>query len=136
MMVAAAIIAIGLSAVSAEASTISVTLEVALGREQVAPIRCSVHVAPLADGGAVLSAAKASGCILDYTLRSYSFGRLVESIDHLTQTPDETLNIVYWAMRENGACTDYGIDGFRANSGDVLTFTYSSWVTFFTPLEC
>lgn len=87
---------------------------------------CPVTVADGADGVAVLDAAVGTNCIQSYRLKTYTFGRYLECIDGTCGQPEQ-FNILYWAMRENGVCTDYGVDGFVANPGDTLSFTYSAF---------
>jgi len=118
----------------ARAATVGVTLRVSAGEPAAtAPVKnCAVQVAAEADGKAVLAAAKASSCLRSYQLTTTSFGDYVSCIDDICETPATT----YWRMTENGKLTDYGISDFKANAGDVLGFSYTSWAPCLTPVGC
>lgn len=86
---------------------------------------CEVTVADGADGGAVLDAAVASGCISSYAVKSFDFGSLLHCIDRVCGDADPLRAACwYWSMHLNGVPTDYGIDGYRAANGDVLSFVF------------
>ena len=96
---------------------------------------CSVSVALGADGIAILNAAKASGCISSYEVKSFSgLGHFVSCVDGVCQTtnlgsPDSADGLAaYWRYTKNGAFADVGIDGFNAKSGDTLGLSYSNFL--------
>lgn len=85
---------------------------------------CDVVVPQGADGGDVLDAAVAQGCLLAWGQASYEgYGRYVTHIDHISG-----LVATYWAFYLNGAYTDFGIDAYAAAQGDTLGFDYTQWV--------
>ena len=90
---------------------------------------CPVTVSEGADGASVLNAAVASGCIASYALESFAgLGNFVNCIDAVCSGPDpKKAGCWFWGMLENGLLTDYGVDGFRAAEGDVLSFAYVPW---------
>ncbi len=86
---------------------------------------CEVTVAGGADGAAVLDAAMASGCIDSYTVNSFDFGTFLHCIDGVCGDADPLgAGCWYWAMHLNGMPTEYGLDGYRAADGDVLSFVF------------
>jgi hypothetical protein len=90
---------------------------------------CPLTMAEGADGLAVLDAAKSSGCIGSYTTVTFAgFGTFLQCIDGVCGGRDPRgAACWYWAMTENGVMTDYGVDGFRAGNGDVLSFTLAPY---------
>lgn len=85
---------------------------------------CPLTVAENADGVAVLDAAVAAGCIGSYSTVTFGeFGRFLDCIDGVCAGGDPAgAGCWFWAMHENGLPTAYGVDGFRAADGDVLSF--------------
>ncbi len=85
---------------------------------------CHVAVAPGANGGAVLDAAVASGCLLEWNHDSFDgFGRYVTSIDYIASA-----FATYWALYEDGQYANVGIDGMSFADGDTLRLNYEQWV--------
>lgn len=108
-------------------STVNVTLRLSVGEPAVSPQykACGVTVSAGADGSAVLQAAKNSGCISSYQTTTYpGNGTFVDCLDGICGAV-----VTYWRMTENGALTTFGVDGFQANAGDVLGFSYTQWAT-------
>lgn len=121
-----------LVALSAQAAgSVSVTLKVSKAHYSIGET-CQVSVTEGSNGVAVLAAAVSTGCIDSYKAVSHpTFGTYISCIDGLCDVPG-----TYWAMRENCTYTDYGVDGFYANAGDELSFTYESWGHFVLPAPC
>ncbi len=92
---------------------------------------CPVTVDEGSNGLAVLDAAAAAGCIRSYKVVVYpGLGDFVDCIDRVCTGPGATGPLCsFWAMTENGVLTDYGVDGFHADQGDVLSFTYAPYGT-------
>ncbi len=90
---------------------------------------CPVTVAEGSDGSSVLDAAVASGCLQSYDLVAFAgLGNFVNCIDSVCSGPDPNkAGCWFWGMFENGLLTEYGVDGFRAAEGDVLSFAYVPW---------
>ena len=112
---------------STTSSTVSVTLRLSVAEPFASPTikTCPVSVDAGADGIAVLEAAKTSTCITSYETTTYTgIGTFVDCIDEICGAA-----VTYWRMTDNGALTDYGVDGFQAAAGDVLGFSYTQWVT-------
>lgn len=131
-LIAPALLALGLAAAPSAHAAVPVTLEVGAGVWAAAPIKCNVAVGQGASGLSVLAAAKQSGCIESYKIESYpGLGNYVACINNLCQQGEGLLT--YWEMRENTHGTAFGIDGFRADANDVLTFTYTNFATFVVP---
>lgn len=108
---------------NAQAATdVTVTLEVDLlgaGYKT-----CEILVPQGADGGDVLDAGVAQGCLLAWGYApSAGYGRYVTQIDHVPG-----LVATYWAFYLNGAYSDVGIDAYEAAQGDVVRFNYEQWV--------
>lgn len=130
--VVAAFLAVGISARAD--GNVSVTLHVDLAQYGTGATlaECDVSVPEEADGIAVLNAAEAQGCIDSWTPKEFPFGTYVECINdicaHEIFIVDRSAGAgTYWAMRENGDYTLYGVDGFEAQAGDELSFTYETW---------
>ena len=106
------------------ADEVIVQLKINAGRADLPGWRdCEVGVPAGANAGVVLDQAVADGCILEWTYAEFpGFGRYVSSIDHVTEAV-----ATFWAFAVNGASTDYGIDSYRANAGDAVTFSYTEW---------
>lgn len=125
---------VALAAVPAAGATDSVTVTLLVDIEgQSALAECDVLVPAGANGRVVLAEAVAIGCIDSYEIREYSFGGFVTCINGLCGIDAPTSvalgfdwPISYWAMSENGQPTTYGVDGFEANAGDVLQFSYTA----------
>lgn len=94
-----------------------------------AAVKCDLAVPTGADGLAVLESAKASGCIQSYEVVEYpGFGFFLNCIDTVCGGADPLpVACWYWALHLNGAPTEYGLDGYRAASGDVVTFLYAPY---------
>ncbi|MHB8605512.1 MAG: DUF4430 domain-containing protein [Thermoplasmatota archaeon] len=113
--------------------TITVTLGVDYGNPLPDPVHaaaCTLTVADGANGGDVLDAAVAAGCIRGWTPQSFAgFGRLVQCIDSVAGNQCENdAATTFWLFSVNGAPTDCGIDGYHAAAGDSIDFAYTSWV--------
>lgn len=129
----------------AAGATDSVTVHFRVDVHGAAPLaECDVIVPAGANGRAVLEQAKRDGCIESYTVREYAFGGAVRCIDDLCWVCTPPVGAAglgefcgaYWLMYENGALPDYGIDGFVANDGDSLQFSYEFlplWVLYLVP---
>lgn len=118
------------------AHPITVTLAVSTHAYPVKDSNCPVSVAHGVDGIAVLDAAKATGCITSYTTIEYpGLGTFVRCIDQRCGDGPQNQYLRYWAMRENCIYTSYGVDGFRADAGDELSFTYEPWPVSFVPMD-
>lgn len=90
---------------------------------------CDVDVPAGADGAAVLDAAVANGCILEWTAGSYpGLGRYVTSIDHVS----EELG-TYWSFVVDGEYASYGIDLYHAEQGSTIRFAYDQYATYLLP---
>lgn len=123
-LAAAAAIVVALVASPASAAQVTVRFGLSVGAYAPTGAACPVKVPAGANGVTVLKAAKAKHCILSYQLQSYpGLGRFVRCINGLCGI-DRPIFLTYWAMYENGGYTPYGVDGFRANAGDELVFTY------------
>jgi hypothetical protein len=123
-LVAAAAITVALVTGPASAAQVTVRFGLSVGTYAPTGAVCPVKVPAGANGVVVLKAAKAKHCIVSYKLESYSgLGRFVRCINGLCGI-DRPVFLTYWAMYENGGYTPYGVDGFRANSGDELSFVY------------
>lgn len=118
----------GLSAAPAEASTVTVKLGITAGAYAPTGAACTLEVSPGANGMSVLGAAVAKGCIVSYQTTTYAgYGTFVRCVNEVCQVNEAT---TFWMMSENGVATSYGVDGFSAQDGDELTFTYTSWVAY------
>jgi len=85
---------------------------------------CTVSVPASANGGDVLDAAVADGCLLEWSAGEFEgYGRYVTSVDYITETVP-----TYWALYDNGAYSDVGIDFMTFDNGDVLGLDYTQWV--------
>jgi len=110
----------------AHAAAVSVTLNVSFAEpftDALTYATCSVAVPEGADGIDVLSQAQREGCIESYEATSFPEGTFLDCIDGICGTP-----ATYWRMTENGVSTSYGVDGFQAQAGDVLGFSYTTWI--------
>lgn len=88
---------------------------------------CSVSAADAngdgaVDGGEVLDAATASGCISGWASQSFGGSRFVTSVDGLDQTAGGLTT--WWLVQQNGYATPVGIDGLSLADGDSLDFVY------------
>jgi len=138
LLVASVALAGLFASVSAHAASVPVHLKVSIGEPATTAAviaDCPVTVAAGANGVAVLDAAKATGCISSYELRSFSgLGHYVSCVDGVCQTtnlgsPGDADGLVsYWRYAKNGAFSDVGVDGFNAKSGDVLGLSYSNFL--------
>lgn len=114
-------------AVPSYASSVAVTLKVTYGKPNLVSAtgaECAVTVPAGSNGITVLQEAVAKGCISSYQTTTYGNGNFVSCIDYVCGAV-----ATYWAMRENGTYTSYGVDGFTAEPGDVLWFAYEEFVT-------
>lgn len=111
---------------------------------------CDLVVPRGSDGGNVLAAAVAAGCIDAWTSCVGDYGRFVTSIDGVwgdgvgpdggdcapsTNGPalGTGMSTLFWAIEHNGTAAPTGIDGYRAAEGDRYGFVYTTWLTFLVP---
>ncbi|HVM45967.1 MAG TPA: DUF4430 domain-containing protein [Candidatus Thermoplasmatota archaeon] len=107
---------------TAHASAVTVTLEVDVADADYKT--CEIAVPAGANGGDVLDAAVAQGCILLWTHSSFDgFGRYVTCIDAVCGAV-----ATYWSFWVDGEYSSVGIDGYRATAGSVVRFNYEQWV--------
>jgi hypothetical protein len=124
LLAAALFASVGVS-IPASASTVTVKLSLSVGVKAPTGRLCPVQVPAGSNGIAVLDAAKAKHCIVSYKTSYFSgFGHFVRCIDGICEI-DKPVFLAYWAMYENGQFTSYGVDGFVADPGDVLSFVYT-----------
>lgn len=115
---------------------VTVTLAVSTQAYPVKIKDCPVTVTHGADGIAVLEAAKTRGCIASYSTTSYpGVGTFVTCIDQVCGDGPSNQYLRYWAMRENCAYTSYGVDAFRSDAGDELSFTFEAWPISSAPMD-
>lgn len=111
--------------VAADGST-TVTLQLTPAYHALLPIKtCEVTVPSGGDGGDVLDAAAASGCISGWSYDRYGTARFVTCIDGLCAQPG-----TFWAFYVNEAMPDggsSGIDDVHPVDGDVVEFAYVDW---------
>ncbi len=130
------IIGLMMSLPGAANTQVDVTLVISNWSYQLEETSCTVTVPAGSDGLAVLDAAKTSGCIASYTAVYYpeyndSF------IDCINDRCTESVPpFRAWTMRENCVLTSYGAQGYSADHGDELSFTYETIATFFAPAIC
>lgn len=118
------------------AHQVTVTLAVSTHAYPVKDLSCPVSVAHGSNGIALLDAAKSAGCISSYSTITYpGFGTFISCINQRCGDEAENLYLRYWAMRENCAYTSYGVDGFRADPGDELSFTFEPWPASSAPMD-
>jgi hypothetical protein len=124
--------AIALTAIPAHAANVSVTLRIspAAPASPVEIKSCAVSVPALADGIAVLDAAKASHCIDSYETVQFGEGAFITCIDDLCGLPNGTglgvdSLITFWMMSVNKTIVNYGVNQYRAHASDVLEFSYT-----------
>lgn len=125
-----ALAALVLAASSTPAHAAGVTVSLALSAGTYAPTgaACTVSVPAGADGIAVLDAAVAKACIVSYDTVTFSgFGTFVQCIDEVCGNAGTGTVGTYWNMYENGVSTAYGVDGFSADNGDELGFSYRAF---------
>lgn len=111
-----------------------VRLDLTLGHHALPALKsCTVGVVAGSDGGAVLDAATASGCISGWSHDTYGGGkRFVTCVDGLCQQPG-----TFWAFYVDealpcgGAC---GIDDVQMLGGEAVEFAYVDWFTPFNPV--
>lgn len=86
---------------------------------------CELDVPQGADGVALFDAAVADGCIDSYRTQTHpQFGTLVTCVDGVCDGADAFgVNCLFWVWFENGTFPPYGVDGYTADDGDVV-----SWV--------
>ena len=127
-LLALAVTAVAFAGVPAHAES-AVTVNLALSAGTYAPTgaACALSVSAGADGLAVLDAAVAAHCITSYETQSFPFGTYVSCIDSVCASVLTGNAGTYWEMTENGAATAFGVDGFSADSGDVLGFDYTGY---------
>jgi hypothetical protein len=107
---------------------------------------CSVTVPAGSDGGDVLDAAAANGCIGNWTsINDATFGRFVHGITQagstaatdgrneysarflcgaFTLNPGGSLLFASWGFGLDGGAAPTGIDGYAAAAGDAIVFHY------------
>lgn len=119
---------------SSQSADVTVVLLFNAGNHLAPGVPCPVSVPAGADGAALLDAAVASGCILSWSAVEYSFGSFVTCINDVCShdageyaAPAAGLEGTFWALSENLHLTSYGIDGVRADEGDVVGFTYEDY---------
>lgn len=106
-----------------------IRFELTLGNAAHAPYKaCDVAVPAEANVADLLDAATAQGCISGWTYAESPFGRYVTSIDGISEAA-----ITYWALYEDGAYAQCGIDCTFPQPGEVLSFNYETWATGFLP---
>lgn len=138
-VVLVAVVVAALGAPSAQAANVTVRLGVSAGTYAPTGELCALSIPADANGVAVLDAAVAAGCITSYETTTSSFGTYLSCLNDVCGDTTSGLYLTYWSMYENGAYTDYGVDGFRAADGDELTFAYKegvSWVACMLPTGC
>jgi len=124
---------------SADATpTVTVHLDVDLAFRTVAVGDCDVTVDAGSDGVAVLDQAVVDGCIDSYKSEHFpGFGAFVTCINDICQTPDETLNAVFWMVYLDGEASDVGISKMSfSEAGHVLGFSYEPWAPCFVGGVC
>lgn len=120
--------AFALAVTPAHAANVTVKFGYSLNK-LVPPRLCPVSVPAGSNGIKVLQAAKAKACIVSYKITTYpGLGSFVQCINGICGTC-----ATYWGMFENGKYTSYGVDGFKSNWGDRLTFTYTFFGIDFCP---
>ncbi|HET6404253.1 MAG TPA: DUF4430 domain-containing protein [Candidatus Thermoplasmatota archaeon] len=124
LALAALVLLPALPAAGADAP-VTVTLQVAGGHPAAPGWRdCDVSVPASANVGAVLDAAVASGCILEWSYESSSgWGRYITSIDHVA-----ALLPTYWAFYIDGEYASTGIDSTTVSEGATYRFVYEQWL--------
>lgn len=90
---------------------------------------CHVDVPEGADGGAVLDAAVADGCIEGWDYDEFGGDRFVTSIDHLRAPGLSCLAFSvgvcdWWELSVNGQTASFGIDDYSAEDGDENRWLY------------
>lgn len=92
---------------------------------------CDVTVPAGADGSVVLDAAVAKGCLDSWTFDNHGYGRYVTSINEVRDlTPAFCLGpCFFWHIAVDGESAQVGIDGYVANQGSTLAFTYETRAT-------
>jgi hypothetical protein len=107
-------------------AAIEITVHLDVTMLGAAPLHsCDVVVPAGSNGGALLDAAVAQGCILSWTADSFpGFGRYVTCMDHVVCGQVAT----YWALYYNGGYSDVGIDALALQQGDTLGLDYTQWV--------
>ncbi|HVL47803.1 MAG TPA: hypothetical protein VM889_04530 [Candidatus Thermoplasmatota archaeon] len=116
--------------------------------------RCDVVVRKGSDGGVILDAAVAAGCLESWTwCRDAGNGRFVTSLDgrygdgrhDANGDPCPSvfapgkgvgtgLTLVFWSIHLNGEPAASGIDGYAAAEGDVYEFEYTTWLGYLVAL--
>lgn len=130
----AALATLGL-ALPAQGSTANVHLDVDLVGA-VAIADCDLTVPDGSNGIALLDEALDTGCIDSYETRDFgALGDQVTCINDICQTPDETLNILFWGLYVNCSFSPVGVSFLSLSDGDVVEFSYETWVTFPAELE-
>ena len=128
-LAAAAALTFAFTIPSHASGTVNVQLALGAATTPVTGAACTLQVPAGANGLTVLDAAVAKKCIASYKASDFGFGHFVECINEVCGAPAEAMYATYWSMYENGAVTwDYGVDGFSAQEGDVLGFSYVSWL--------
>lgn len=90
---------------------------------------CDVEVADGADGGNVLDAAVANGCIASWDHTEFDGDRFVTEIDRLEAPGLTCLAFAvgvcdFWEYHVNGTVAGFGIDGYSAEDGDTNRWLY------------
>lgn len=118
----------GAVAVPVHAADVTVTFGVSAGRYAPTGAACALSVPAGSDGVAVLDAAVARGCLVSYDTVTYpGFGTFVTCLNEVCGN-DTTAGVgTYWNMYDNAVSTPYGVDGFTADPGDELVFTYRTY---------
>ena len=128
-VLAAACISSG--AVPAQASVVTVTVEVShIVHRPGTDLACEVAVPEGSNGIAVLDAAVQAGCITSYETAEFEgFGRYITCVDGLCQVAGGL--VAYWALFFDDEFAQTGIEGFEAAVGREIELTFTSlncWV--------
>lgn len=141
VLVTLALASVALSVAPARASSVAITFGLSAGTDAPTGVLCPLSVPALSDGITVLEAAKAAGCIESYKTTSFGDGTYVKCINDVCGPPESTAGDLwmvptYWAIYENGAYSDVGVDGLRAHAGDEFVFAYEQWATCLVGVGC
>ncbi|HEX9696566.1 MAG TPA: hypothetical protein VGB64_09685 [Actinomycetota bacterium] len=121
----------------AHAATVTVAVRIAAGGHAAAIKDCpAVSVPAGANGGAVLTAAVAQGCIRSF--QTHSSGAYVTCIDPGATPVCEIGDglVAFWAVYEDGDVSETGISGFTAAQGKELAFAYTNFLACPTYPDC
>lgn len=112
-------------------SLVPVTFSLSAGSHLLPDLKtCDLLVPAGADGGDVLDAAVATGCISGWTYDHFGTARFVTSIDGIAQQTG-----TFWALYVDEALPGggtQGIDDIAVVGGENVEFSYVDWFTPFT----